>query len=558
MATAFAFPDPPTLDQVVTLPDGNKARWNGYAWVEVSSGAIVFPLAIAFGGTGAATAPAARVNLGLNTATGEFIADKDGTVAAPGIAFKSEPGFGFYRNASGQLHLAVGGQITHVLYAGVVGTSSIGINPRANGNAYLAMSNQAVGVANYNNLVLQIAVDGTATLTTGAAGTATRKNLLLDAPTIITSADLTVRGQAVSVGNGTSSALVVFNKANGFWNYLEARQGGLNRWQLQLGDNASETGGNVGSNFNIVRWSDAGGFLDSPLIITRSTGSVTMRHLVVTGGGNTDNSGADSINATRNVTTAGVFWQSDPNGVSNFSGGLSVAKRITGSASDVAAFYATTGGFYTEWNDLGSFRATQGGIRTAREHTFDGSVGIKVNGFSSDGTTYALSQIGFGVCNWSQGFDIRARHGYGQWAGFEFVRLEGSGQVHIVCGTDAQWGNVEAAVFAPQSDERGKEAIVTLRSQHEAFMSIAPIRWRWPCAAPKPGVPDYTDRREKWGFSAQNLSRNVPLAVYGDVNAVDAKGEPVTAGIDPVPILALTVLEVQALWAEIAALKGTP
>ena len=37
MATTFAFPASPTVDQVVTLPDGNQVRWNGYAWVEVGS-----------------------------------------------------------------------------------------------------------------------------------------------------------------------------------------------------------------------------------------------------------------------------------------------------------------------------------------------------------------------------------------------------------------------------------------------------------------------------------------------------------------------------------------
>lgn len=84
-------------------------------------------------------------------------------------------------------------------------------------------------------------------------------------------------------------------------------------------------------------------------------------------------------------------------------------------------------------------------------------------------------------------------------------------------------------------------------------MKIRPIEWHWPPPNESAINPDL---RPKWGFSAQNLTQSVPLAVMGDTTKVDDEGKPVTAGIDPVPILALTVLEVQDLIRRIEALEN--
>lgn len=44
------------------------------------------------------------------------------------------------------------------------------------------------------------------------------------------------------------------------------------RWILQFGTSYAETGGNVGSDIILKRYSDAGAFIDNPLVVTRSTG----------------------------------------------------------------------------------------------------------------------------------------------------------------------------------------------------------------------------------------------------------------------------------------------
>jgi hypothetical protein len=51
---------------------------------------------------------------------------------------------------------------------------------------------------------------------------------------------------------------------------------GVNRWQITLGNAAAESTGNVGSDFQIARYSDTGTFIDSPLSINRATGAVTI------------------------------------------------------------------------------------------------------------------------------------------------------------------------------------------------------------------------------------------------------------------------------------------
>ena len=67
------------------------------------------------------------------------------------------------------------------------------------------------------------------------------------------------------------------------------------RWNL--GFTGNETGSNVGSDFAIWGYTDAGGFLNNPLVITRSTGIVNLIN-------GTAVTGTSSINSTTSNTTA--------------------------------------------------------------------------------------------------------------------------------------------------------------------------------------------------------------------------------------------------------------
>ena len=81
-------------------------------------------------------------------------------------------------------------------------------------------------------------------------------------------------------GNTTVSAsnptLALRKAASGQSNFLVGYNGSALRWAMNIGDSATESGSNAGSNFNIARHSDAGTFLDIPFTINRSTGIVSF------------------------------------------------------------------------------------------------------------------------------------------------------------------------------------------------------------------------------------------------------------------------------------------
>jgi hypothetical protein len=56
------------------------------------------------------------------------------------------------------------------------------------------------------------------------------------------------------------------------------------RWNLTLGDSTAEAGANAGSNFSLQAYSDAGGFLSTPLAINRATGVATFGAAVMLSG----------------------------------------------------------------------------------------------------------------------------------------------------------------------------------------------------------------------------------------------------------------------------------
>jgi hypothetical protein len=69
---------------------------------------------------------------------------------------------------------------------------------------------------------------------------------------------------------------VSIDSVNGNSAFTVAKHAGATRWQWGR-NNASETGGNVGSDFIIVRYSDAGATLDNPVAVSRATGIVTLQ-----------------------------------------------------------------------------------------------------------------------------------------------------------------------------------------------------------------------------------------------------------------------------------------
>jgi hypothetical protein len=103
----------------------------------------------------------------------------------------------------------------------------------------------------------------------------------------------TLQGLVVS----TTAPAVTLNKVAGQGNAIYGQTAGVFRWVLLLGDSASETGANVGSNFALYTYTDAGAFLGNPFLISRS--DQTNPIVVLAGGltraltlGATDSGGA--------------------------------------------------------------------------------------------------------------------------------------------------------------------------------------------------------------------------------------------------------------------------
>lgn len=110
--------------------------------------------------------------------------------------------------------------------------------------------------------------------------------------------------------------------------------------------------------------------------------------------------------------------------------------------------------------------------------------------------------------------------------------------------------SVNIGTISVTSDERVKKNIEPLVSSREAYLQIKPIRFRYR----EMGI--FSDNGEQWGFSANNLRACVPVAVNGEPDAVQADGTPQPMSVNDRPILALTVIEVQNLIAELGRVKA--
>jgi hypothetical protein len=67
------------------------------------------------------------------------------------------------------------------------------------------------------------------------------------------------------------------NGKDGFNNAIWGQKNGKNRWALLLGDSTAESGGNAGSNFELINFADDGTQLGPALFGTRSTSLLTVK-----------------------------------------------------------------------------------------------------------------------------------------------------------------------------------------------------------------------------------------------------------------------------------------
>jgi len=166
----------------------------------------------------------------------------------------------------------------------------------------------------------------------------------------------------LTVGDGTLGNNIYLNGAAETRRRLAIFTGGVNRWRIGTSDIIPETGSDVGSNFSIARFDDAGDFLGVPLAIRRRTGDITIAStLDVDGYVSAETLISDVAIGTAPLTVTSTTLVSNLN--------------VESLNSQVGSYYLDSGNFTgTDWTDL-----TDAGATTLHKHDHGGLDGLSDN-----------------------------------------------------------------------------------------------------------------------------------------------------------------------------------
>jgi hypothetical protein len=214
------------------------------------------------------------------------------------------------------------------LVNGQLWTTSTGVYAQVNGSTLLLGSSGTAGVASFNTRV------GAVTL------------LYADVVAALAYTPVNKAGDTMTGSLSIASAEVI-NGAAGTERNLYFDTSGLSRWQFDVNGTA-ETGGNAGSDLGVCRRSDAGGSLDCPIFITRSTGTVAIPDafqvagatslsggLTVSGGGGVSVTGATSLSGGLTVSGGGGVSVTGPTALT---GNATLSGNLT-----LGGYYVTNG-----------------------------------------------------------------------------------------------------------------------------------------------------------------------------------------------------------------------
>jgi hypothetical protein len=121
------------------------------------------------------------------------------------------------------------------------------------------------------------------------AGDANLNNAKVNRAGDTMTADLVINGGGVRVSTGFTASgdygVLSLNTTHvGYGTDIYGAFNNKTRWLIRMGEGSPETGGNVGSDFAITAYEDAGvNGLYAPLHIRRSTGQTTLRNLLIKG-----------------------------------------------------------------------------------------------------------------------------------------------------------------------------------------------------------------------------------------------------------------------------------
>jgi hypothetical protein len=106
----------------------------------------------------------------------------------------------------------------------------------------------------------------------------------------------------------SASAYLTLNTITGGQSIVTGEEAGKSRWQIVFGDTTPETGGDVGSNFDINAYHDNGSYSSTPLTINRQTGAVTIPKLEVSDPSGIQIAGGESGNVLTTDGDGGLYW----------------------------------------------------------------------------------------------------------------------------------------------------------------------------------------------------------------------------------------------------------
>ena len=304
----------------------------------------------------------------------------------------------------------------------------------------------------------------------------------------------------LTIGPASGDAQFVLNKsASGGSNRILGNTAGVNRWEVLLGNNTSESGSNAGSDLNIYRFSDAGAAIDAPFSITRNSGAVSIGSGGLTVGGACTVNGACSINGAVTINSS-----TQPIITSNAAATeLFLDNTSTGGHNWVLVSVGASWGGGVAAGALAFYDNTSGGTRGF----FDTSGNLTV----SPGNVITGGSFGSTSTNWIAGTNS---------AGTMYFRPNGYGSTTNQMTLNSS-GVCSAADFQATSDERLKTNTRKLRR------GIAELKRMLPREYIKGG-------REEIGFLAQEAQKVIPEAVtegedgylrlsYGQVTALLAR-----------------------------------
>ena len=158
------------------------------------------------------------------------------------------------------------------------GDANWSVNFNGSANVSSALTLATVNSSPQTDAFVKTTVNGKGLVTATSPVTSSDITGLLGSVYVLKTGDTMTGSLTVSQGSASISinAVNVSSRASTIFRF-----NGSNRWVVGKLNNP-ESGSNTGSDFNITRYDDSGNAIDAPVLISRSTGTVTMTNVTAT------------------------------------------------------------------------------------------------------------------------------------------------------------------------------------------------------------------------------------------------------------------------------------